>query len=106
MSKEAVMKVKEAEAEAQKIVSDAIEQGKLAVARAEEEAERSCEEYELKITEEYDRSVELVKTDAAKIVEKNKIATDSEMQTLEEQARLRMSDAVRIVIKGIVSECQ
>ena len=106
MSKEAVLKVKEAEAEAQKIIEDATEKAKKMVDHAQESMQKRCGDYEADLEDDYRKRVEQVKEDASALVEDSRKKAIFRARWEEKKARMNMPDAVRIVLRRIISECQ
>ena len=106
MSKEAVLKVKEAEAEARKIIEDATEKARIMVDHAQESMKNKCSEYEAELEEDFAKRVGQVRDDASALVEDNRRKAAFRTKWAEKKARMNMNDAVRIVLRRIISECQ
>lgn len=106
MSKEAVLKVKEAEAEAKRIINDANLKAKEMVEKAELKADSDCKKYEAMLSDEYKRRVEQVRSDALVLVDENRLKNQREAAWSEKKAREHMNDAVKIVLRRLIEECQ
>lgn len=106
MSKEAVLKIKEAEARAADIVENAYATSKKMVADAETTARISCEEYEAETRAEYLRGVEEIRKGANEMVEKNAAEDEKKYQAALALSEKNINDAVKIILQGVRSECQ
>lgn len=106
MAKEAVLRVKNAEEEARKIISDANLEAKKMVEDAKATSLRECEELENNLSLEYKERVKQVKTDSKELIEESLMKTKRRTASMERHARLNMPVAVRYIARRIVGECQ
>lgn len=106
MSRQAVLKVKEAEAKAQSIIDNAYATSKRMISDAEANAERSLEDFEATVRAEYKASVEDVRREVQDIVDKNKADDQRKYNIHEKFAQQHINDAVKIILQGVISECQ
>lgn len=106
MSKEAVLKVKEAEAEAKKIVNDANLKAKKMIEQAESRSDSTCNKHEEMLADEYKRRVDQVRSDALVLVDENRLKNLRETARAERNAREHMNEAVKIVLRRLIEECQ
>lgn len=106
MSKEAIMRVQEAEAEAAAIRAAAEQTAK---ERIEENEKRCAAEAEKAIngTDAVLRhKLETVRKRADALVEQSRQEAAEEMQTIETETRSRMKDAVKLIVWEIFDSCQ
>ena len=106
MSKEAILKIKRAEAEADKIRTDAAETAKDMVRRAEAEGKRLCEKTEadaLRINQEKLRATE-EKIDM--LLEEKRAQTEKEMREKVFSAELNMREAIKTIVGEVMDQCQ
>lgn len=106
MSKEAVLKIKEAEAQAADIVESAYITSKKMIADAEATSRILCEEYEAAVRADYLQSVEEIRKSANEIVEKNASEDEKKFQTALSLSEKNINDAVKLILQGVSSECQ
>ncbi len=106
MSRQAVLEVKRAEEQAQKIIDNAYATSKRMINEAETSAERSCEDFEATVRAEYKASVEDVRREVQEIVDKNKADDQRKYNIHEKFAQQHINDAVKIILQGVMSECQ
>ncbi len=106
MTKEAVTKIKETEARAEKIIEDARITSKSMVNAAEKESREALVRFEDELRADYKADIVRLTGEVSEIVEKN-FAEDNKRYKLGEGiARQHMNDAVKIILQGVVSECQ
>lgn len=106
MSKEAVLQVKQAEAQAQLIIDNAYDTSKSMISQAEARAEKSCEDFEEAIRAEYKASIEDVRREVQEIVDKNRADDQRKYNVKEQFAKRHINEAVKIILQGVMSECQ
>ncbi len=106
MSKEAVLKIRETEAEAKRIVSDANAQARKMIAEAEEEAKHNCDTCEKVTKAEFAQTLKEVRTGAEMLVEKNRAEADAEALKMVRIANANMETAANLIARRLVAECQ
>ena len=106
MSKEAVLRVKEAEAPAKKMIDDAHAEAKRLIDVAQKEANESCISLEVSLNEEYSERVMQVREDTMALVEESLEKAHRDADALERKAKLNMPATVRTISRRIIGECQ
>lgn len=106
MSKEAVLRVKEAEAQAKKMIDDANLEAKRIIDEAQNIANESCAALEMSLSEEYSERVMQVREDTMALVEESLEKAHREADGLERKAKLNMPATVRSISRRIIGECQ
>ena len=106
MSKEAIRKIREAEAEADLIRKNGVERAKEKLRLAEMEGVRLCEQTEANATRENRKKLELTEKKAEELLEKTRADARSEAAKMREAGEDRMRDAVRMIIGGLYETCQ
>lgn len=106
MSKEAVLKIKEAEQRAQSIIENAQAESRKAIIDAEQRAQRDCDEFERSVKAEYRASVDEVRREVQEIIDKSLAECDRKCGEKENAASEHMSEAIKVIISGVMSECQ
>ena len=106
MSKEAVLRVKEAEAQAKKMIDDAYAEAKRLIDEAQKEANEGCAALEATLNEEYSQRVMQVREDTMSLVEESLEKAHREADSLERKAKLNMPATVRSISRRIIGECQ
>ena len=106
MSKDAIIKIKEAEAEAQKIRADATEAAKEKVRRAELDGKRLCADTETEAMRVNAEKIQMTheKLDAI-LNEKRAVAQKNAKDTVR-SAELNMRDAVQMIVGEVMKQCQ
>lgn len=106
MSKEAILKIKEAEAEAERIRENAAAEAKERVRRAEKEGKQllACTEEEaLRVNAE---RLALTRKRADELLEQSHKDAEAEAQKICADSDERMDDAVRLIVEGVFEQCQ
>ena len=100
------LKVKEAEAEAKEIIENAQNKARKMLEDAERNAQIECDSFEDAVRQDYKSRVETVRQNAQNIIAQNKAEDEKKYSTNKRLAQLRMNDAVKTVLQGVMSECQ
>ena len=106
MSKEAIRKIREAEAEAARIRRDGAEEAKELLRAAEAEGARLCEEAEATAVSENRKKLDLTREKAEELLVKTGIDAKAETARMRISGEDRMRDAVRMIIGGLYEKCQ
>lgn len=106
MSKEIILKIKEAEAEAQKIRSDAALEAAERVRRAEIEGKKLCEKAENDAARVNREKLGITAERADDLVARAKENAAAEADALRESAEFNLREAVRLIIAGVNEQCQ
>ena len=106
MSKEIILKIKETEAQAQKIKADALEEAAARVRRAQLEGQRACDKAEAD-AEKMNRDRLKTAADRAEgIIDEARSAALTEAENAREAAEFNIREAVRFIIAGVYEQCQ
>ena len=106
MSKDIVNKIKEAEAQAQKIKADALEEAKARVKNAEEQGKRLCENAQARAEKENKEKISVARNRSDELLAKTREDALAEVGAMREAAEFNMREAVRFIISGVNEECQ
>ena len=106
MSKEIISKIKEAEAQAQKIRSDAQDEAKNRIRMAEANGKKLCEDTENRIRRQNKEKLDIAKDRANDVLDKAKESFEAEAEAMREAAEFNMREAVRAIIAGVNEQCQ
>ena len=106
MSKEAIRKIKDAEAEAKRIREEGAERAREILRIAEEEGARLCEESEGNAIRENRMKLDLTQEKVNDLLEKTQIDAKSEAVRMRLAGEDRMRDAVRMIVGGLYESCQ
>lgn len=106
MSKDLIAKIKEAEAEAEKIRADAAEEAKERIRRAEAEAALFCENAEKEAERENAKKLGLTREKADELLERSAETAKEEAREIRVAASPYTKEAVRLVTEGVWKLCQ
>lgn len=106
LSKEIILKIKETEAEAAKIKSDAAREAAERVRRAEAEGKKMCERAEAEAAKVNKEKLSITAERARDILTRAKSDADAEAEQLRESAEFNLREAVRLIIAGVNEQCQ
>ena len=106
MSKEIIQKIRDAEAQARKIKSDAQEEAKARVRRAEADGKKLCERAENDIALKNREKLYIAQERADAALESTRQAADQEARAMKDAAEFNMREAVRLIIAGVNKQCQ
>ncbi len=106
MSKEVILKIKQTEAEAEKIRSDASDRAKEKLRNAEVLGMALCEKAENDAVRENAEKLRLTREKAEELLERSRQEAQKEKDRLRAQGAPYMGDAVRLIIGGIFEKCQ
>lgn len=106
MSKEAVLEIREAEARAKQIIEDAYAQSRKMISDAESLSAQECSDFETATKAEYKASVDEVRAGVQQIIDKHKADDEKKYASSHELAMTHMNEAVKIILQGVMSECQ
>ena len=106
LSKEVVLKIKEVEAEAEKIRSDAVNEAKRRVQQAELEGKKLLEKANADSDKLNAQRLALTRQKSDELVNgvKNRAAEDAER--MRDAAEFNMREAIRFIISGVKQQCQ
>ncbi len=106
MSKEAVLKAKEAEEKASKIILEAQQKADALIKDATERAEKDYLEYKNSLDAEYKRRVGQVSEDAEFLVSERRNEAEHDAEIMCAEAVANIPPTVREVVRRIMNECQ
>lgn len=106
MSKEIVLKIKDAEAEAQKIRENARAEGAERIARAEAEGKKRCQKAERDAAVVNNEKLDITAQRVDELLERAKNSANGEAAALREAAEFNIREAVRAIVAGVREECQ
>ena len=106
MSREIISKIKETEAEANRIKSSAKEEARVRVQRAEENGKKLCAKAELDSQRNNSEKLRLTKQKTDALLEGIRNDSESEAAKMRAEAEFNMREAVRFIISGVNEKCQ
>ena len=106
MSREIIEKIREAEAQAQSIRSDAQEVAKARIRTAEAEAKKLCQKAEEKAQIQNREKLDIAKSRAEEVLQSVENDALQEARAMRETADFNMREAVRAIIAGVKEQCQ
>ena len=106
LSKEIILKIKEAEAEAQKIRNDASAEAAQRVRRAETDGKKLCEKAEADAAKVNREKLSITAERADDLLGRAKEDAQKEAEELRESAEFNLREAVRLIVAGVYEQCQ
>lgn len=106
MSKEVILKIKEAEAEAARIRAEAAQEAKARIHHAEQMGAVFCERMEQEATAENAEKLRLTAKKAEEHLARTAEEAQAESDALLTAGEPYLADAVRMIIGGIFEKCQ
>lgn len=106
MSKEIILKIKETEAEAQRIKNDAASEATERVRRAEADGKALCEHAEAEAARVNRSKLAVARERAEGAIESTRQAALDEAKGARESAEFNVREAVRLIIAGVYEQCQ
>lgn len=106
MSKEIILRIKEAEAEAQKIRNDAADEAAARIRRAEIEGKKRCDKAEAEAAAINREKLNITSDRANELLKRAKDSAEAEAVALRESAEFNLREAVRFIIAGVEEQCQ
>lgn len=106
MSKDAIKRIREAEAEAEKIRADAVEAAKEKIRRTEAEGKLLCSKAETDATKVNSEKLAVAEQMISKSLEEKKTAAEKSALAEISKAELNMRDAVKIIVGEVMKQCQ
>ena len=101
MSKEAIKRIKDAEAEADQIRKEGADRAKERIRVAEEEGARLCRETEERAVLENREKLELTRKKAEELLARTRTQAQAEAAYMRAEGDERMRDAVRMIVGGL-----
>ena len=106
MSRETILKLREAETEASRLLAEAEAQAKAMREAAEEAGRALCEKTEREVSAELDGMLEQIRVKAQEHHERVLEETRAEAETIASNVRLNRKSAEKIVIRGLDAKCR
>lgn len=106
MSKEIILKIKETEATAQKIRSDAAAEAAERIKKAEADGKKLCERAEADAERINRDKLKIAAQRADGVVGNAKTNATDEANEARESAEFNIREAVRLIIAGVYEQCQ
>ena len=106
MSKEAIKRIRDAEAEAEQIRKAGAEQAKEILRVAEEQGARLCSETEERAIRENREKLDLTQKKAEELLDRTHVAANADALKMRADGEDRMHDAVRMIVGGLYQKCQ
>ena len=106
MSKDAIRKIKVAEAEADKIREDASEMAKERVKRAESDGRKLCEDAENESVRVNKEKLDAIQEKVDQKLSEKRAAADRSVRELTLTAEFNMREAVKMIVGEVMDKCQ
>jgi vacuolar-type H+-ATPase subunit H len=106
LSKEIIVKIKEAEAQAQEIRSSAEDEAKARIRRAQTEGRALCDKTEARVSAANREKLKVAEERAEEVLNKTLGESEDEAQKMREEAEFNMREAIRAIIAGVKEQCQ
>jgi len=106
LSKEIILKIKETEATAQKIRSDAATEAAERIKNAEANGKKLCEKAQADAERTNSAKLKIASSRADEVVESARADAENEANAARESAEFNIREAVRLIIAGVYEQCQ
>ena len=106
MSKEMILKIQAAEAEAQNIRMEASEQAKEKIRHAEAAGKRLCRDAEIEAIQTNEEKIQLTRQKADELLERSRREAETQAKLLLRAGEPYVKDAVKMIIGGMMEQCQ
>ena len=106
MSKEIILKIKETEAMAQKIRSDAAAEAAQRIKKAEADGKKLCDKAEADADRINREKLKVASARADGVIENTRADAQNEANAERERAEFNIREAVRLIIAGVYEQCQ
>jgi len=106
LSRDTILKIKEAEAQADKIRAAAQAEASARIKAAEADGKKLCADTELRVFAENEKKLGLIREKAEEMINGNREASEEESKAVTDSASLHLREAVRYIIGGVMEECQ
>lgn len=106
MSKEMILKIQNAEAEAQKIRMEASEQAKERIRHAETAGKLLCRKAEAEAIRINEEKLQLTREKADDLLARSRREAEAQAKLLMKAGEPYVKDAVKMIIGGIMEQCQ
>ncbi len=106
LSKETVAKIRDAEAQAEKIRNDAAAEAKAKIQKAHADGKKLCEKAEADAARDNAKKLEITQQKADELLNSVRAESAQNAATRREEAEFNMREAVRYIISGVDEQCQ
>ncbi len=106
MSRESILKVRETEQKAERIVEEARARARAMVEKAEADGKAHCAEVEARVLSESAQMKETLRERTSQTVANADEEARKEAETIRKEAFLNKRSAEKIVIRGLMSKCR
>lgn len=106
MSRESILRIREVEETADRMIADAKAQAQEMLDKARREGRALCERVETDVTAEYGTKLTELGERAAQIRERVEEESREELAAAETEIRLRRRSAEKIIIRGFEQKCR
>ncbi len=106
LSGDIILKIREAEAEAEKIREAARAEARDRIKDTETRGKKFCAETEARATAENEKKLELIRNKADEMINNNREAAREDSKEATASASLRLRESIRYIIGGVMEECQ
>lgn len=106
MSRETIMKIRETEEQADRLIETAEADAAAMRADAEAQGKELCRQTEESVSEELDGMLEQIRVKADELTERMLAEAAEEAESIAEQAKLKRKSAEKIVIRGLDAKCR
>ncbi len=106
MSKETVAKIRDAEAQAEKIRNDAAAEAKAKIQKAHTDGKKLCERAEADAARENAKKLAITQQKADELLNSVRAESAESASAKREEAEFNMREAVRYIISGVDEQCQ
>lgn len=106
MSRESILRIREAEENAERMIADAKAQAQKMIEAARSDGRALCERTEADVTAEYGARLTELSERAAQMRERVDSESREELSSFEGEIRLRRRSAEKIIIRGFEQKCR
>ena len=106
MSKEMILKIQNAEAEAKQIRLDATEKAKEKIRNAEAAGKLLCREAEAEAIRSNEEKLRMTREKAEELLNRSRREAEAQAKLLMKAGEPYLKDAVKMIIGGILEQCQ
>lgn len=106
MSKELILKIQSAEAEARQIRLDAAEEAKARIRHAESVGQLLCREAEAEAIQSNEEKLRLTREKADELLARSRREAEAQAKLLMKAGEPYLQDAVKMIVGGVLEKCQ
>lgn len=106
LSKELILKIQNAEAEARRIRTDAVEEAKNQIRNAESAGRLLCRTVEAEAIKSNEEKLRLIRRKADELLERGRREAEGQAQRLMAAGEPYLRDAVKMIVGGVLEACR